>query len=194
MIKTKNDLVYYLECDKVALFVPDKNKRPTHFNYIWKYQIALRKAEYHLNNKGICHKFLYYYHYYRFRKMGIKLNIEIWPNQFGPGLSIAHAGTIIVNGNASIGANCRIHEGVTIGATNGSELAAIIGDNVFIGSGAKIIGEVTIANGVAIGANSVVVKSVKDENVSIAGVPAKIISRNGSDNNLRKATSLINPF
>ena len=183
--------MYYLKCDKVALMVPENKKWPSLFDYVWKYEIALRKAEYYSNRRNLIQKTMYLYWYYKFKKLGFKLNIEIWLNQFGPGLSIAHAGNIIVNGNARIGCNCRIHEGVTIGATDGHENAAIIGDNVFIGSGAKIIGEVTIANNIAIGAGAVVTKSFSEDNITIAGVPAKIISHKGSEKNLIKATEIV---
>ena len=98
---------------------------------------------------------------------------------FGPGLSIAHYGTIVVNSNAKIGKNCRIQEGVNIGAS-GNERAPQIGDNVFIGSGAKIIGDIVIADGIAIGAGAIVVKSFTDKNITIAGNPAKKISDHGS--------------
>ena len=79
---------------------------------------------------------------------------------FGPGLSIAHAGTIVVNSNAKIGANCRIHVCVNIGAdvTDGSK-APIIGDNCYIGPGAKLFGSIILGNNVGIGANAVVNKS-----------------------------------
>lgn len=191
MIKNKADLNYYLECDKVALMIPNKKKRPKYFDIIWKYQIYLRKSEYYKNNNGILKKIFYYFWYFKFRKLGVKLNIEIWPNQFGPELSIAHTGGIVVNGNAKIGCNCRIHEGVTIGATNGDSSAARIGDNVFLGSGAKIIGDVYLADNVAVGAGAVVVKSIFDENVTVGGVPAKIISHTGSKKNIVNATKIV---
>ena len=103
---------------------------------------------------------------------------------FGPGLSIAHYGTIVVSTAARVGKNCRLHEGVNIGATNGSSRAPQIGDNVFIGTGAKIIGDITIADDVAIGANAVVVKSIQEQGITVGGVPAKKISVNNSHSNL----------
>lgn len=122
---------------------------------------------------------------FRFHRLSIKLGFSIPINVFGPGLAIVHYGTIVVSNGAKIGANCRIHEGVTIGATNGSSRAAIIGDNVFIGSGAKIIGEVRISSNVAIAANAVVVRDVICENgCTVGGVPAIIISRNNSSSNI----------
>lgn len=187
MIKSKEDLKYYLKCDKVALKINSKKRFPSFFDSIWKYEIILRKCEYHQNTK---HRLLYYFYKYRLNRLGEKLTLKFEPNVFGPGLSIAHYGTIIVNPNAKVGANCRIHEGVTIGATNGSSNAPKIGDNCFIGSGAKIIGDIAIGNNVAIGAGAVVVSDIKD-NVTVGGVPAKIISNNNSSSNIINATEMV---
>lgn len=80
----------------------------------------------------------------------------IAPNCFGPGLSIAYPSSILVNTGARIGANCRIHPGVVIGTEAGyGHKAPKIGNNVFIGPGAKIFGDIAIADGIAMGANSV---------------------------------------
>lgn len=116
-------------------------------------------------------KFLYYH----FLKESIKYGFTIPINAFGPGLSLAHYGSIIVNGK--IGKNCRIHSCVNIGEGHGK--TPIIGDNVYIGPGAKIFGGIKIGNNVAIGANAVVNKDVPD-NVTVAGIPAVIISKKGS--------------
>lgn len=116
----------------------------------------------------------------------MKLGFSIPINVFGPGLSIPHYGTIVVNKATQVGKNCRLHEGVNIGATNGSAAAPKIGDNVFIGSGAKIIGDISIADDVAIGANAVVVTSITEKGVTYGGVPAKKISSNNSHSNLCK--------
>ena len=111
-------------------------------------------------------QFLYY-------KKRLKYNTYIPLNVFGPGLSIAHFGSIIVNGNAKIGKNCRIQDSVTIGATNGASDAPVLGDNIFIGSGARIIGKVNIASDIAIGSNAVVVNNFNESGITIGGVPAK---------------------
>ncbi len=192
MIKTKQDLKFYLLCDKVALKIPSKRKYPRPvFDSIWTYEIILRKTEYHKNNSGIIHNILYIFYRVRLEKLGTKLSINILPNVFGPGLSIAHYGGIIVNPYAKVGCNCRIHEGVTIGSTNGSNKAAEIGDNCFLGSGAKIIGNIKIGNNIAVGAGAVVIKDINEDHVSVAGVPAKIISHNGSETNIIKATEIV---
>lgn len=186
MITTKQDLNYYLLQDSIALRC-NKRKPKLFGDEVWKYQIVLRKSEYYTNSYRNSKKYLlFHYMWYKFKlhKYSIKLGFSIPINVFGPGLSIAHYGTIVVNSAAKIGKNCRIHEGVNIGATNGSTSAPQIGDNVFIGTGAKIIGDISIANDVAIGANAVVVKSITEDGVTYGGIPAKKISSNNSHSNL----------
>ncbi len=181
MIQSKEDLYTYLNADKIALNVDPAQKKPRLFrDEVWRFQIALRKAEYEENcAKGIAGKVRKAWTRFRFHRQSIKCGFTIPLNVFSPGLSIAHYGTIVVNSNAKIGKNCRIQEGVNIGSS-GSDKAPIIGDNVFIGSGAKIIGDIEIADNIAIGAGAVVVKSFKEDGITIAGVPAKKISTHGS--------------
>jgi serine O-acetyltransferase len=125
---------------------------------------------------------------FRLRRLGLALGFLIPLNVFGPGLRIVHCGTIIVNGNAHIGANCELHNLVHIAqnlhiARKGAESdrAPTIGDNVFIGPGARVLGDITIADGIVIGANSVVTKSFYETNITIAGAPARKISDYGTD-------------
>jgi serine O-acetyltransferase len=111
-----------------------------------------------------------------------KYGIEIAPRtQIGPGLFIGHFGGILVSNAAKIGRNCNLSHEVTIGLSSRGERVGVptIGDNVYIGPGAKIFGAITIGNNVAIGANAVVTHDVPD-NAVVAGVPAKVISMNGS--------------
>lgn len=186
MIKSKKDLKEYIERDAIA---NHRNTSKTNIvgDDLWKFQVYLRKCEYYHNARQKGKPYLLPFEmiwYYLYKKKSSKLNITIPLNIFGKGLSIAHSGCIVVSTNAKVGDNCRIHEGVTIGATNGEENAAIIGDNVFIASGAKIIGNIRIANDVGIGANAVVVKSIEEAGTTWGGVPAKKISCNNSHSNL----------
>ena len=187
MIKSKADLKYYLERDRIALYKKRKKPRIAG-DEIWQYEIMLRKTEYYLNcRKDPFGKALAVWYHYRLRKKGRKLcGFHIPPNTFEEGLSIAHWGPIVVHPSARIGKNCRIHQCVTIGATNGQSEAATIGDNVFIGPCSSIIGKITIGSDIAIGANSVVTKSFPDGGITIAGAPAKQISDNDSHSNLAK--------
>ncbi len=84
-----------------------------------------------------------------------------------------HLNGIIISHYARIGKNCTIHQQVTI-AQDENNKAAVIGDNVLIGAGAKILGNVTIGDNAKIGANAVVVKDVP-ANATAVGVPARII-------------------
>lgn len=111
----------------------------------------------------------------------MRLGFSIPPNTFGPGLSIAHRGDIIVNGAARIGADCRVHAGVNIGTAAGRKNAAPkIGDGCYLGPGVKIFGPITIGNDTAIGANAVVNSNFPEGNCSLGGIPAKRISDKNS--------------
>lgn len=103
--------------------------------------------------------------------------IEIYPEtKIGAGFYIEHYGTIFIAPTTRIGRNCTIFQGVTIGADLGGHKAGVIGDNVIIGAGAKVIGDITVGNNVIIGANAVVIRDVEN-NVVVAGVPAVVIRR-----------------
>lgn len=187
MITNKKDYLSYLEQDKKALGI--EKKYPSLIgDEIWKFQRRLRKTEFFKNtsNGNIIKKLFYIFSMIRFHRLRVKYGFSIPLNVFGPGLSIAHFGSIVVNGNAKVGENCRIQDSVTIGATNGESDAPVIGNNVFIGSGARIIGKVNIASDIAIGANAVVVKDFNKSGITIGGVPAKKISDNNSHSNLNK--------
>ena len=144
-------------------------------NYILRFLYLLRRVEYLSNCKaGAFWGGVLLINRWRLRIIQVKLGFTIPINVFGPGLSIAHYGTIVVSQYASVGSNCRLHVGVNIGA-NGGNKAPIIGDNVYIGPGAILLGGIEIADNISIGANATVNKSFKEKNVVIAGTPAGIV-------------------
>lgn len=181
MITNKNELREYLEADKKAL--NRKGERPKKYDWIWQYEIALRKLEYYSNiSPNIFTKIFKKYYLYKVENFKRTLNFSIPINVCEKGLSIAHVGPIVINDTVRIGRNCRIHVGVNIGTAAGkSDATPKIGNNVYIGPGAKLFGDITIADNVAIGANAVVNKDILEEHVTVAGVPAKKISDKGSD-------------
>ena len=185
MILTRKDLKEYIAAD--ALACGRESVRPKlYMDLVWKFQVALRKKEYYKNQRGLKKLLLLplaILACYRCDSLGVKLGFSIACNVFDKGLSIAHYGNLAVNGTSVVGRNCRIHEGVTIGSTNGSP-GPKLGSNVFIGSGAKIIGDITIADDVAIGANAVVVKSISEPGTTWGGVPARKLSDKDSHSNL----------
>lgn len=98
----------------------------------------------------------------------------------GEGLRIFHFGGVIFHPTARLGKNCTVYHDVTIGDRGGEGGAAEIGDNTVIGTGAKIIGEITIGKDCIVGANAVVVRSMPDSTVAI-GNPAQIRPRRTGD-------------
>ncbi len=181
MIENKKDLKYYIEQDRLNLHI--KNTKPKKNDIIWKYEIILRKHEYYhnLTKKNIFQKIKLKYYSKKHFKLSTKYTTSIPINTTGPGLSIAHLGAIYINSKARAGKNLRIQTGVVIGGdVRTPNKQARLGDNVYIGVGAKIIGPRIIANDVAIGANAVVTKDILEPHTTWAGVPAKKISDNSS--------------
>ncbi len=109
---------------------------------------------------------------------GIELPCEV---EIGRNFVIDHFGGIIISGYARFGDNCRIRNGVVVGLQRVDDpVAPVIGNNVDIGAGAKVLGRISIGNNVAIGANAVVITDVPDDCLAI-GVPAVIRPRRKSE-------------
>jgi serine O-acetyltransferase len=185
MINSKQDYISYLEADRIALDKPKYSLRVLLNEYlkvdlIWKFQRLLRKTEYYKNVKSensFLGRLVYFFIKRKFKKKSMKLGFSIPENVFGAGLAIIHYGTIVINQNTKIGKNCRIQACVNIGASGGKEGAPSIGDNVYIGPGAKIYGKIEIPNNCAIAANAAIGKSFYNEGMLIGGVPAKEIAK-----------------
>ena len=212
LIESEADYEFFLEADRIALYMYPAGsrlwcsglltvpglKRPRLFieSEIWRFQRLLRKVEFLQNcRKGRLGRISYLRPWYTLGKLSVKLGFTIPPNVFGPGLSIAHRGTIVVHPDSKVGENCRIHQGVTIGSVEKRARAPndspSIGNNVFIGAGAVIFGPITIADGIAIGANSYVNRSFSEPNITIAGCPAKKISNKSSEGLWLRATEIL---
>lgn len=101
------------------------------------------------------------------------LGFTVPPNTCGKGLNIHHKGYLVINENARIGDYCNIQQCVNIGQNHTKDDVPVIGNNVYIGPGAKIFGKIYIADGCAIGAGSIVCKSFVNEKMTIVGNPAK---------------------
>jgi serine O-acetyltransferase len=105
---------------------------------------------------------------------GIELPCEV---VVGRNFVIDHFGGVIISGYARFGDNCRIRNGVVVGiARVGETCAPVIGNNVDIGAGAKLLGAIRIGDNVAIGANAVVLCDVPDDSIAV-GVPAVVHPR-----------------
>jgi serine O-acetyltransferase len=106
--------------------------------------------------------------------------------KIGKGLYIGHFGGIILSEKAILGEYCNISQEITIGQAgrDGKQFTPVIGNRVYIAPGAKLFGNITIGDNVAIGANAVVTKDLPDNAVAV-GVPAKIINYKGSGDFIR---------
>lgn len=96
--------------------------------------------------------------------------------EFGPGLIVLHSVGLVVNTAVRGGANVVLEGSVTVGAEKGR--SPVLGDNVFVGAGARIIGGVSVGSDARIGANAVVVKDVP-AGATAVGVPARVVRTRG---------------
>ncbi|VTQ00013.1 serine O-acetyltransferase [Sphingobacterium daejeonense] len=140
------------------------------------YLINLRSEEYYTYINP--NRFLKYYYQRKKNKLGLKLGFFIPAGCFDLGLHIAHYGSIIINPLSHIGKNCTIHGNCCIG-NSGDDTNGLpqIGDNVDIGQNAQILGDVYIAKGTKIGAGSIVIHSVLEENSTVVGIPGRVVHK-----------------
>ena len=141
-----------------------------------RHQILLRKTEYHINSG---HRFLSRRYRMRLELFQMKWRIHIPPNVFGRGLRVMHVGEMHINGRARAGENCTVHAHTSLAAAGFNDGVPTIGNGVVLFMGAIVAGDIHIADNVVIGANSVVTRSVEEENVTVSGNPAKIVSHKG---------------
>jgi serine O-acetyltransferase len=93
---------------------------------------------------------------------------------FGPGFVLIHSTGVVINGSVRGGANVYVEHQVTVGAER--RQSPVIGSDVFLGAGSKVIGAVTIGEGARVGANAVVVKDVPGH-CTVVGIPARVVRR-----------------
>lgn len=175
MIKSKADYQEFCRADLEAATLPRwfftmALRHPTmHFLRV------LRRVEYLKNCKhgpllNTVRPVVYAY----FRLLSIYLGFTIPPNTCGPGLRLNHWGTIVISAEARIGSRARINVCVNIGLKDGK--APQLGDDCYIGPGAKLFGGIRLGDGVQIGANAVVNRSFPTGSI-LAGVPAHVIGQ-----------------
>lgn len=190
MIKTRADLWAYIQADGRSQEVRSL-ARACLLNPVFRFTVLLRINEYLINTeRGLLTRA---FPLLMFRRLSVRLGFSVAPNVFDAGLAIVHYGLLVVNPAARVGKNCRVHAGVNIGGSAGfveagdtERRAPSIGDDCYIGPGAKIFGGVVIGNSCVIGANAVVNKSFESDGVTIAGIPAKIVSHSSSVGKVRR--------
>lgn len=191
-ISTKAELKEYIKADlfrysgqtgKKALRKYKRCSGGFYFTY------AMRQCAFYRDQKFFKH-ILYPYYKLKKNRAGLRFGFDIYEKtEIGKGLHIAHFGTLVVHADAVLGDNVSLSHGVTIGQTvkNGVARTPVIGNNVYIAPGAKVIGGIKVGNNVAIGANAVVTHDVPD-NAVVAGVPARILGYEGAGD------YVINPY
>ncbi|MGY6528741.1 MAG: serine O-acetyltransferase [Cyanobacterium sp.] len=108
--------------------------------------------------------------------------IEIHPGaQLGNGVFIDHGMGVVIGETAILGDYCLIYQGVTLGGTgkDTGKRHPTLGENVVVGAGAKVLGNLLIGNNVRIGAGSVVLRDVPSE-CTVVGIPGRIVYRSGA--------------
>lgn len=192
MIRTRKELKDYLQYEKKiysqthggGVYQQILNIVKSHPDYYtWKYVKLLRVTGFYYANrkKNIFYTIGYFWNCRRKNKLGRKLGIEMHESLCGKGLTIYHTQGIVINGMTEIGDNFILHGNNCIGTDGFSLDCPKIGNNVRLGVGAKIIGNVEIADNVTVAAGAVVVKSCTEPNVVLAGVPARIVKRKGNN-------------
>lgn len=170
MIKSKREFSEYVKADMKANLISDNLFK--YLNVIYKYLYCLRKVAYleNTNKSKLRIRFwqLLLNHY------SVMTGITIGPNCFGKGLYLPHYGYVVVNPSARFGDDCVVQCGVNV-----SE-AVVGGDKIYLGAGCKLMIGISLKTGSIVGANAVVTKSFDEENIVVAGIPAKKISNNGT--------------
>ena len=142
-------------------------------NYVLKkYLKYVRVSSYYALNRSIFNLFLVFYYKYKKNKLANNLNMQVEDKSLFGSITIYHPG-VIINPNAIIGSGCKFHGNNCIGNNGKNDIAPRIGNNVDIGFGAIIIGDIYIADDCIIGAGAVVTKSVYESGSVIVGIPAK---------------------
>ena len=180
-VKTKEDLQESILKDKQTHIGESKKtyfifRLTKHHKWqIYAFLKAMRRSEYYSNNsnRSIYHKIRGYFCERKRNKLGDKIGIYVGLNTIEPGVLIEHGSSVSVDG--FIGKGTVIHGDNCIGNDGISNRPPYVGKNVDIGVGAKIIGDVQIADNTIIGAGAVVVDSFLEPGHVIGGVPAKVI-------------------
>jgi len=111
-------------------------------------------------------------------RMKKRYNVDLYPKvSIGRGFVLAHLGAIVIGDGVKIGENVTIQSGVTLGQKDKFSSFPKIGNNCYIGTGAKVLGQVSIGNNYIIGANSVVLNNIASNSI-VVGSPAYTIKEN----------------
>ena len=177
VIKEKKQLSFVIQADRMmnrgtfkrTLF--DRIRELVFPDHIMSFLYYMRKCSYYRHGGGgMLSRIMYAYNMKLYCRLGEKLGFSIGCDSLGYGVVIPHYGTIVIGSSPRIGNYAVLHTSTCI-----SNNKKIIGDGLYLSTGAIITSEITLGNYISIGANSVVNKSYTGNNALIAGAPAKYI-------------------
>jgi len=181
----KSELKQIIKQDMLRYGIRKSLSMSSFFNFFYinvnpglKFTIIFRYCQFYRKRN----RFFFYFFLLWLQRLKYRYGIDIsYRTTIGKGLYIGHFGGIVVHGDAVIGENCNLSQGMTIGILVRGKNAGIpkIGNRVFIGPGAAVLGGITIGNDVLIGTNAIVTFDVPDKSV-VASPIASIVSENGS--------------
>lgn len=142
---------------------------------IYRFLLHLRWYEYLITCPSTltkkCQRFWHLRQYQSFAK---KLGYMIGDGVLGEDVVLYHRGSIIINPSVKMGANCKFHGDCCLGvARTGTSGCPTLGNGVDVGIGARVLGDIYIADDIIIGANAVVTSSFDEPGITIAGIPAR---------------------
>ncbi len=173
MIQSKEELNRILKAEEKIYhrkWYYDLPINMTEQQILYKHAKYLRKSEYTANTGKISRK----WYLFRLLRIQTRYAMSIPLNVLEEGFEIVHLGSVIINAGAHIGKGVKLHPGVCIGANH--DKAPKLGNNIYIGPGAKIFGDIELADNIQVGANAVVTKSCNRSGAILAGVPAVDVS------------------
>lgn len=188
MIKSKKELIevlnYEKKCYRQYMF-PTLQRvimgaiKHEPIAQIWKWQKASRYYDYYRYVKdskgGFWSNILYTYYARKRNKLASKIGIEIETTNIGKGFMLLHTGATVINGATIMGDNCKLRGNNCIGVSHTGSDCPILGNNILMGAGSKIFGNIKVADGVEIAAGAVVVKDILEPGCIVGGVPAKVL-------------------
>lgn len=183
-INTFRELRLYIASDLFRYMTSTSAKAYLRGWYIagFRYTFFMRCCRY-FGRKGMLFKPMYLFCRIVLRHYSVKYGFQIpWQTDIGPGLYLAHFGTVIVNPNCEIGTNCGLAPGVLIGLKYNKILKKfeypILENEVSLSNNAKIIGNVRIGAQTFVAPNCVVTKDFPS-NVTVIEIPAKVLKETG---------------
>lgn len=180
MIANKKELRFYIMADRMMnrgyfkLPLSKRLLRMLYPDHVMNYLEHMRKFSYYENHRsGIVGKWRYFWHKSRYYQLGLKCGFSIGKDCFGYGLTLLHYGSIVVGQRNRIGnyaivfpASCIVDDG------------SVIGDGLFMATGAVISKQLVLGDAVNVAANSVLAQSCPEGYVTFAGAPAKQVKEN----------------